>query len=281
MNHSWYINPGVWAYGAAAVGFLWLAVRLLAHWHPGGKPALLLAMALASSAAAVASAAFAVEPTVGLGWLAALLDFFRTGLTIGFLLAFLGARRGGVAAKAGGDLAPLLGLAVVLLLAWLLVGVKPPGVLDPNPLTRQIGFGSALGVAAFGLMLVEQCYRRTPGPSRWHIRPLVLGLAGLFAFDVVLYSDALLFRVMDFDLWVARGFAQALTVPLVLATLKRRSDWSFDLVGLPRRGRGIVGAGADRRATCCWSPAPGSCCGSSAARGDGHCSRCSSSPPSS
>jgi putative PEP-CTERM system histidine kinase len=236
VNHSWYINPGIWAYGAAAVGFIWLAVRLLAHWHPGGKPALLLAMALASSAAAVASAAFAVEPTVGLGWLAAFLDFSRTGLTIGFLLAFLGARRDGVAAKAGRDLAPLLGLAVVLLLAWLLVGVKPPGVLDPNPFTRQIGFGSALGVAAFGLMLVEQCYRRTPGPSRWHIRPLVLGLGGLFAFDVVLYADALLFRVMDFDLWVARGFAQALTVPLVLATLKRRGDWSFDLAV----SRGVV-----------------------------------------
>jgi putative PEP-CTERM system histidine kinase len=124
----------------------------------------------------------------------------------------------------------------VLLLGWLLVGVKPPGLVDTNPLTRQLGHGSALIVAAFGLVLVEQCYRRTPFASRWHIRPLVLAFAGLFAFDVVLYSDSMLFGVVDFDLWAARGFAQALTVPLVLATLRRRADWSFDLAV----SRGVV-----------------------------------------
>jgi len=39
----------------------------------------------------------------------------------------------------------------------------------------------------------------------------------------------MLFGVLDFNLWAARGFAQAVTVPLVLVTLKRRSDWSFEL----------------------------------------------------
>jgi hypothetical protein len=230
VNPLWYANPAVWAYGVAAFAFAWLAIRLLAQWHPGGKPAMLLGMTLAAVMTSLASVGFAIEPTIATGWLAALLDFARVAATVGFLLAFLGVRddrRQGV--RGGRAWAPLMSLGIGLLAAWLFLGVKPPGSLDPNEVTRQLGHGTALVVAAFGLMLVEQCYRRTPPSSRWHIRPLVLGLAGMFAFDVVLYSDALLFRVMDLDLWSARGFAQALTVPLVLATLRRRSDWSFEL----------------------------------------------------
>ncbi len=94
---------------------------------------------------------------------------------------------------------------------------------------HQLGFGNELAIAVFGLVLVEQCYRRTPAASRWHVRPLLLGLGGLLAFDLVLYSDALLFGVLDVDLWAARGFAQAVTVPLMLLTLRRTRDWSFDL----------------------------------------------------
>jgi putative PEP-CTERM system histidine kinase len=56
-----------------------------------------------------------------------------------------------------------------------------------------------------------------------------LGLAAILAFDVVLYADALLFSVLDVDLWAARGFAQAIAVPLMLITLQRTRDWSFDL----------------------------------------------------
>ena len=105
----------------------------------------------------------------------------------------------------------------------------------PNALIRQLAYGSALGVAVFGLVLVEQCYRRTPQRSRWHVRPLILGFAGLFAFDVALYSDALLFRALDFDLWVARGFAQALTVPLMLMTLQRDARLVLRPLGITRR----------------------------------------------
>lgn len=230
MENYWYASPGVWAYGAAALAFVWLALRLVSRWQPGGKPAMLLAATLSAVCASVAAAALAAFPILGLGWIAAVLDFVRVTAGIGFLLVFLGAV-GSRHADSGrrASWTPLLAGGVLLLLVWLLFGVKPPGLIDPNALTRQIGQASALGVAIFGLLLVEQCYRRTPFGSRWHIRPLVLAFAGLSAFDVVLYSDAMMFAAIDFDLWAARGFAQALTVPLILATLKRRSDWSFDL----------------------------------------------------
>jgi hypothetical protein len=37
------------------------------------------------------------------------------------------------------------------------------------------------------------------------MRRLLLGLGGLLVFDLVLFSDALLFGVLDVDLWAARG----------------------------------------------------------------------------
>ena len=100
----------------------------------------------------------------------------------------------------------------------------------------MLGFGISLAVAILGLVLTEQCYRRTPLRSRWHVRPLVLAFAAIFGYDVVLYSDAVLFRVLDENLWAARGIAQAMTVPLFALTFDRTKNWSFDVV----LSRGVV-----------------------------------------
>jgi hypothetical protein len=170
---SWYANPGVWSYGAAALAFAWLAVRLVTRWQSGGKPAMLTTMAIASAVAAAAAALLAAIPVVGIGWVAAGLDFVRVAATLGFPLAFLGVRESGKSGQRGGEgWAPLVSLGIVLLIAQLLVGVRPPGLVGPDPFTQQLGHGSALAVAVFGLVLVEQCYRRAPAGSRWYLRPL-------------------------------------------------------------------------------------------------------------
>lgn len=230
MSPSWYSIPSVWSYAAAALAFAFLAVRLLAQWQPGGKPAMLLAVSVLSAAAAAGAVAFSIEPSLGFWWIDSLLDLLRSGATLGFLLMFLGVRDSGRGAQRGGPGWPLLvGLGVVLCMAQLLLGVKPPGVPNLSQTIHQLGFANSLAIAVFGLVLIEQCYRRTPLASRWHVRPLLLGLGGILVFDVVLYSDALLFGVLDVDLWAARGFAQAVAVPLMLETLRRTRDWSFEL----------------------------------------------------
>jgi putative PEP-CTERM system histidine kinase len=230
LTSSWYSIPGVWSYGIAALAFAWLAVRLLAQWQPGGKPAMLLALAGTTSVAAAAAVAFVTVPSVGTWWSAWALDLLRSAAILGFLLAFLGVRDRGKGAQRGGKgWAVLVTLGLVLLLAQLVLGIKAPGVPDLGRTVHQLGFASGLAIAVFGLVLVEQCYRRTPATSRWHVRPLLLGLAGVLGFDLVLYADALLFRELDVDLWSARGLAQAITVPMMLLTLQRARDWSFEL----------------------------------------------------
>ncbi len=249
MTTSWYANPGVWAYGAAAFAFAWLALRLITHWQPGGKPAMLLAMAGATSAAAAGAVLFAVLPSLQTWWIAWGLDLLRSAAILGFLLAFLGVRDKSKGAQRGGrGWAFLASIGLVLLLVQLLLGVKPPGVPDLEVAAHKLGFASQLGLAVFGLVLVEQCYRRTPaGGPRWQVRPLLLGIAGVLAFDLVLYTDALLFRVLEPDLWSARGIAQAVTVPLMLVTLQRTRDWSFELSisrGVMTGSTALLAAGA-------------------------------------
>jgi len=230
LNHFWYAEPAVWGYFAAAAAFSWLAVRLLVHWHSGGNPALLLGMAVAAAAASGASAMFATLPNAAIWEFASILDFARSAALIIFLLAFLGVRDPGRQAQRGGTEWVLLGvIAAVLLVAQMLLSVEPPGIAAPIFGLQSLPFVAELAVPVFGLVLVEQCYRRTPTGLRWHVRPMLLGLAGVLAFDVVLYSDGLLFRVLDPGLWSARGFAQAITVPLLIATLARTPDWSFKL----------------------------------------------------
>ncbi|HQR22683.1 MAG TPA: PEP-CTERM system histidine kinase PrsK, partial [Burkholderiaceae bacterium] len=248
MSANWYSNPAAWSYGIAFIAFAWMAVRLVARWQPGGKPAMLLAMAVACMVAAAGAVLFAVVPSVGTWTLAWILDLLGSAATLGFLLAFLGVRDSGRGAARGGHGWAVLGsIALVLLLCQFLFGVKPPSVPDLGKVAHSLGFASALSIAVFGLVLVEQCYRRTPRSSRWLVRPLLLGIGGIFAFDLVMYSDALLFRELDNELWSSRGLTRAVTVPVMLLTLRRTPNWSFELSvsrGMLAGSTALLGVGA-------------------------------------
>jgi putative PEP-CTERM system histidine kinase len=230
VESNWITEPAVWSYATAVIAFAVLAMRLIARWQPGGKPAMLVAFALAMVFAAGAAAGFALTGSA-MAWSAALtFDLARNAATLGFLLVFLGVRDSSRSAVRGGTgwISMVCGAVALLGIQWLL-GIPAPVELGPARFTHPAGFGIALAISILGLLLVEQCYRRTPPGSRWHVRPMLLGFAGLLAYDLYLYADALLFRELDPEIWAARGFAQAITVPMFLLTLDRARDWSFEL----------------------------------------------------
>jgi putative PEP-CTERM system histidine kinase len=101
---------------------------------------------------------------------------------------------------------------------------------------RTVEFGLRLGLAVFGLILVEQLLRRAPPHTRWSIKPLCVGLAGVFAFDLFLYADAMLFGRLDADIWVARGIANALVIPFVAISTARNTGWTIEM----HMSRGVV-----------------------------------------
>lgn len=80
-----------------------------------------------------------------------------------------------------------------------------------------------------GLVLIEQIYRNLQPEKRWAIKFLCIGLGALFAYDLYLYSDALLFDKIDQTLWDARGIINLLSIPLIAISAKRNPKWSFDI----------------------------------------------------
>jgi putative PEP-CTERM system histidine kinase len=89
-------------------------------------------------------------------------------------------------------------------------------------------------IALVGLVLVEQLYRNTTPERRWSVKHLCLGLGAVFAYDLYLYADGLLFRQLDPELWSARGAINATIVPLLAVAAARNPLWSLDL-SLSRR----------------------------------------------
>ncbi|MCX8048434.1 MAG: PEP-CTERM system histidine kinase PrsK [Methylohalobius sp.] len=83
-------------------------------------------------------------------------------------------------------------------------------------------------LALVGLIGVEQLYRNTRPDRRWYIKFLCLALGGMCAYEFYLYSEALLFKRVDVNLWSARGLVVSLLVPLFAVSAARNPDWSVE-----------------------------------------------------
>ncbi|MCX7893881.1 MAG: PEP-CTERM system histidine kinase PrsK [Burkholderiales bacterium] len=221
-------GPAAWSYGLAAVVFVAFAVRLALGWRGGARSRLLLATIGASALWAVASAAFSINGQAWAWQAARLADGLRLAGWFVFLLFVL-------TDPGAGSAAPWRAVPrwLALLLPLLVAGVAllPLGVPSgaAAPAVGDWVFAAGLGVSVLGLALAEQLYRRTPDHFRWAIKPLVFAMAGMFGYDLVAYSDALLFRYLDFDLWAARGIVAALVIPLVAVATARNTSWTIDL----------------------------------------------------
>ena len=80
-------------------------------------------------------------------------------------------------------------------------------------------------LALGGLVLVEQLFRNLPEDSLWSAKPVCLGLAGTFLFDLYLFSQGVLFQGVDPDALSARPLVHALMVPLLLLATTRHRNW--------------------------------------------------------
>jgi putative PEP-CTERM system histidine kinase len=118
------------------------------------------------------------------------------------------------------------------LLALLLVGGLPLiDVLSSQPGASLWSIGTAIRLvfAVCNILLLENLYFNTPTDTRWHINLLCVALAGLFLYDLVLYSDAVLFRRISLPLFEGRASATALAAPLIAIAAARNRRWAIDI----------------------------------------------------
>lgn len=217
-----------WSFGIAACAYALLAAYLFVlgkEWRSGHHARkMLLAVSFSAlwgglSYTAITSAA----PLFML--LAALADIVRYGVWFAFVTSLLIPEQGNSDARG-------------LLPQWLLPACWA-GVIWGIGLQLAMAFGllpaeqwfraalfQALAMPVIGLMLIEQLFRAVSDDSVWNIKPLCLGLAGQFVFDIYLFSNALMFNRIDGDAASVRGIVHAITIPLLLLATLRSRDWT-------------------------------------------------------
>ncbi|MGH8853595.1 MAG: XrtA/PEP-CTERM system histidine kinase PrsK [Telluria sp.] len=220
-------------YLVAAVGFLLLGASWLTSWRGRRHRAVLSTACLLTAvwAATVGYQAYLDQP---LSMVADAFEIVRNAAWSFFLVVLLGRHRDPTSrlpfglnrkvAAAGAGYALFL---VVTLYGW-----------RGGQLFEEFGVMSSMAVrvgwSVFGMLLVEQVYRNKPEQERWAIKFACLGIGGMFAYDFYMYSDALLFRNINPDIWAARGVANAVTVPLIGVSMARSASWNTELA-LSRR----------------------------------------------
>ena len=210
-------------YGLAAIGFALFAFLLLVKWR-GRIEGVLLVVATILSAAWASAAALEID-TIAHWQLVGVLEVLRNTAWLAFLGRITPAGQGLV-----GLPRHLLSLApAAFVLIYGLVGIAVGSPLDA--ISRVVGILIVTGLvtAITGLVLIEHFYRALQGEARKSMLPLILGLGGIFAYDLFLYSHGLLFRGIHTELWSARGFANLLVVPLLLLAARRNQSWSVDV----------------------------------------------------
>lgn len=209
-----------------AVAYLAFALNLLriSAWRLpvslAGKA--LLAAACCSvlwGASAAASVFYDITPLV---IAVSVLDVLRYGLWLAFLLQL----------KPGTQPASSIGISALSVTAAGLVALALAAnfvaYFDPSrpdmPL-RWLPMAS-MALAIFGLVLVEQVFRNVDQDARWSVKPVCAALAGTFAFDLYMYSQAVIFGNIDADAYSIRGAIHALMAPLLFVSSSRLGlDW--------------------------------------------------------
>jgi putative PEP-CTERM system histidine kinase len=222
-----------WSYGLAGFGYAAFAAYLLRGWRDGLLGRALLIAAAGTSLWGFINLAYVLTPVSVLWQTGELFDALSVGAWYGFLLLLIH-RANSEAMSAGGRGSWMMPVGAALVVLGILVPLLSALHLrvfgEPSRLAIYMG----LALAVFGLMLVEQLFRNVPEDARWNIKPMCIGLAGAFIFDIYLFANALLFGRLDVDAWSVRGFVHALVIPLVMLSSMRNREWTFGIT-LSRR----------------------------------------------
>ncbi len=218
------------SYVIAAAAFLAGTALLVVGWR-GQRTGALLILATMVSVLWAAFLAYAEwRRNVAVNWVL-MAEVLRYGAWLVFVSALFGAW----------PMAGLLkGLRVAAHMLWIVLALYCLGPVTGWPQMMGLPFSvnvplvGVLILALTGVVFLEQIYRNVQPERRWALKFLVIALGMLFAYDILMYSYAVLYRQLSISAWAARGFIDALLVPLLMVAAVRNPQWSLE-VGVSRR----------------------------------------------
>jgi len=215
------MNWGLYSYLGAATAYGFFTILLLFSWRASLQGKLLTLVTLVSAVWAALAAAVAVN---GISQVEAykVLDTVRYIVWYVFLLKLFDAA---ISVSSGYRKFVHRALPVSVAFAGLVL-LDDLTVLSGNPLLALIGH---VLLSLAGLAILEHIYRNTSKRHRWAIKYLVLGAGAIFVYDLYFYTDTLLFRNVDQELWEARGVIHVVAVPLLAIASVRNQGWSLNV----------------------------------------------------
>ena len=210
-------------YGLAAAAFAVLALLMLTSWRGRLQGGLLVT---AAGLTALWAAAVAFTPRIaGHLHLVAALESLCNATWLVFLARLTPAGLG-----LDGLRRHLLSIAPAAFVAVYGLGTVAIATGHGAPLIlTQTLIVNGLVTAVGGFVLLEQALRAMRSEPRKQLMPLVIGIGGILAYDLFLYSHGLLFRGLHEELWAARGFANLFAIPFLLLAARRNPAWSVEV----------------------------------------------------
>lgn len=220
----------LWSYGIAAISYLAFTIHLLRWRHENLRDPVDMAVIFAMMATSVWAAAgflLALKTIPQFVLAHNVFESLRYAAWYGFsilLLRTASVRNGSInPVKARWPIVVGGGIVCISLAFQALLAAEPA---SPESFLRGSLY-AALAQTIFGLVLIEQLFRNTSADSRWNIKPLGIGLAAVFGFDLYFHSTTLLFNHVDIDAFTVRGLAYALVLPLIILTIYRTRTRKF------------------------------------------------------
>jgi putative PEP-CTERM system histidine kinase len=218
------------SYLTTAVAFLVGTALLAISWR-GQRTGVLLILATAASVVWGAFLAYAEwQRTLAVNWIL-LAEVLRYGAWLVFVSALFGAWPMSGLLRGLRVVAHATWIVLALYCVWPAAGLPAVTAL---PFSVNLPLIGVLVLALVGVVFLEQIYRNVEPGQRWALKFLVIVLGAMFAYDIFLYSYAVLYRQFNLSAWAARGFINALLVPLLMVAAARNPEWSLQ-VGVSRR----------------------------------------------
>jgi len=196
-------------YGICAVAYAALALFLVLRTR--GNPSRLHLLAACGLTALWAGAAVALPAANPLLGAAGLLDLLRLGawyvVTLNFYRRFVPGQVG------PGRAFTIMGVLIALMVGGaMLAGL---GRIGAGGSLLSIGLAARLVLAICELLLLENLLRNAPEEARWNVNLACIGLGALAVYDILLCTDAALFRQVSPVLADGRALANVLVAPLL------------------------------------------------------------------
>lgn len=215
---------GSWSHALAAVLFALLALWQLTRQERRVSMAILgVAFLLTAVWAGLAAATDPGSVLARLG---------ETARNLGFLTFMYVLLRHGL----GDDRRPFVGLVYVALFLLVVLQVMMDGAmafLSEGAQLNAIALASTLMLnlcfAIGALLLVHALYTVAAPETRWGIRPTMIGITAMWAYDLNLYTFAWLTGRVPFELLALRGVLMLCLVPTFLFAMRRNVDLKVKL----------------------------------------------------